>query len=521
MRKFCRIVFSRYAVSAIFILAEIVLLAYLIVYFSFYSLAFFVIGAIINLLVFISLINRSTNPEFKLTWLAAVSFLPLFGGALYIIFYSRRLGKNESRFLQDMAHEFRECEQKYSEKERSECALDELSSHSRSAAGRALALLRDDAFANLYTHTVSNYFSSGGSFYEDMKKSLSSARRFIFIETFIIEDGYMWEGIRKILTRKVSEGVDVRILYDDIGSMSTVSYDFDKRLRAEGIKCYRFGKVSPRLVSSHNNRDHRKICVIDGDVAYAGGINIADEYIGRRVRFGHWKDGGIKLSGDAVRGFTKLFLMLYDMTLMKCSDYAELLAPKDCDAPAGEGSCGFIAPFGSGPAPIYPTSVGKNTLMNIIGFAESYLYISTPYLVIDYDLTEALCAAAKRGVDVRIITPGVADKKLVKIMTKSSYPYLIEAGVRIFEYTPGFIHEKAVVADGKLAMVGSINLDYRSLVHHFEDGVWIYGDPVINEIRDSLLDALAVSREIEKQDARLTFFEMIVRSVVKIFAPLL
>jgi cardiolipin synthase len=418
-----------------------------------------------------------------------------------------------------MAESVMAAEERYCEGLRSENALDELSLLSRSASGRALALLRDDAFANLYRGSVSDYFSSGESFYEDMKKSLSSAQEFIFIETFIIEDGYMWQGIRKILLERIAAGVDVRVLYDDIGSMSSVPYDFDKRLRAEGIKCYRFGKVSPRLVSSHNNRDHRKICVIDGTIAYTGGINIADEYIGKKKRFGHWKDGGIKVRGEAARGFTKLFLMLYDMSLMQNSDYDTLLAPKKRDGCREEG--GFIAPFGSGPSPIYPSSVGKNTLMNIIGFAESYLYISTPYLVIDYDLTEALCAAAKRGVDVRIITPGIADKKLVKIMTKSSYPYLIEAGVRIFEYTPGFIHEKAVVADSTLAMVGSINLDYRSLVHHFEDGVWIYGDPVIEKIRESLLDALALSREIEKGDARLTFSERAVRSVVKIFAPLL
>ena len=353
-----------------------------------------------------------------------------------------------------------------------------------------------------------------------MLTELSRAERFIFLEYFIIEDGVMWRSILKILEQKVKAGVTVRILYDDIGCMSTLPSSFCKELAAKGIECHRFAKVTPKLTSSHNNRDHRKICVIDGVVAFTGGVNIADEYINERRRFGHWKDGGIKVKGDAARGFTRLFLVLYDMTARKISDYSFFLPPVSKKSEKSLES-GYLIPFGSGPYPAYRAPVGKNVLMNIINTSERYLYITTPYLIIDYDLTEALRSAAKRGVDVRIITPNTADKRIIKIMTKSSYPYLLEGGVRIFEYSPGFIHEKLVVCDDLYAMVGTINLDYRSLVHHFEDGAWIFRDPVVLDIRDSFMETQRVCEEMLVCDCKLTFSQKVIRDMIRIFAPLL
>jgi cardiolipin synthase len=300
--------------------------------------------------------------------------------------------------------------------------------------------------------------------------------------------------------------------------MKTLPHYYEYTLRAEGIKAYRFGKVSPRISSVHNNRDHRKICVIDGRVGYTGGVNIADEYVNERSRFGHWKDGGIRLSGDAVRGLIKGFLSSWDYTARSISDYERFISSV---ATADDADGGFYIPFGSGPTPIYRRPVGKNVFLNIINQSRKFIYITTPYLVIDYELTESLCNAAKRGVDVRIITPGIPDKKKIKVMTKSSYPHLLDSGVKIYEYTPGFIHEKTFIADDKYGVIGTINLDYRSLVHHFENAVWMYRTPSVKAAAEAFRETLKVCEEIDGQKAKLHFSEWVVRNAIKFFTPLM
>jgi len=504
---------------AVFILAEVLLLSYLVFYAYTYSLIFVLLSAIVNFSVLISLINRDTNPEFKLTWLSVVTFIPVLGGILYLIFYSRKLRRGEAKFLEDMYSAILENEQSCGEHERSLSRLAELSAISRPDAGCALALMRDDALSCLYHSSGLEYYPSGEELYSAMLAEMESAEKYIFLEYFILSSGVMWRKIEDVLVRKAEEGVDVRLLYDDFGSIGKLPKRFCRDMRQKGIKCYAFSRITPTLSSSHNNRDHRKICIVDGRTAFTGGMNIADEYINEHIRFGHWKDGGIKVEGEAVRGFVRLFLALYDLTQRKMSDYKSLLPPVSEVDVKSDG--GFVIPFGSGPAPTYPEPVGKNLLVNVISSSDSYLYITTPYLIIDYDITEALRNAAKRGVDVRIITPGIADKRLIKIMTKSAYPYLIKAGVRIFEYTPGFIHEKMLVSDDRCALVSTINMDYRSLVHHFEDGVMIYGDRVIPRMRDSFLKTEGASSEITPRDAHLGFAERICRDLIRVFAPLL
>lgn len=564
MKKFCRIVFSRYAISALLILFELTAFSFITLYAYSYSAAFYVIAIIVDVLVIISLINRNTNPEFKLTWLAVVTLVPVVGGLMYITFSSRKMSRNESKLVSRIFLEVKDNMKKTGEQTVNLENLGSLARVSELAAGRAFSLIKDDGSAVVYRNTESTYFSSGEEFYASMLSALASAEKYIFLEFFIIEDGVMWRGIENILKEKTRNGVTVRVLYDDIGSMSTLPRDFCRKLRNMGIECHAFAKVNPRVTAAHNNRDHRKICVVDGKIAFTGGVNIADEYINEKRRFGHWKDGGIRVDGDAARGFARLFLSLYDFAVGSVSDYSQYLGAHehgksecipiltaDSDSSSGntdeitgalekiasdykqkpktdgkaseskEKKSGYLIPFGSGPAPAYLEPVGKNTLMNLIGIARRYLYITTPYLIIDYDLTEALRSAAKRGVDVRIITPAIADKKMVKIMTKSSYPRLIEAGVRIFEYTPGFIHEKLLVSDDRYAVVGTINLDYRSLVHHFEDGLWLFDDPEIPKMRDCFLSTESKSCEIPMESAGLGVRELVVRSLVRIFSPLL
>lgn len=519
MRKLCRVLFSRYFISAMLILSELLLLGLTLYYFYDYSIFVFAFLVCVNIFSVISLINRNANPEYKVSWLIVVLLVPFFGTALYLMFYSRGTSKKSARVMkevQDSLCEWREGDGGIPEIRDTE--FSDLKSKDQLAAGKAFAILNDDRLASVYKNTSSAFFPSGEEMYESMLVDLARAEKYIFIEYFIIENGEMWQTFYKILKEKAAAGVEVRVMYDDIGCMKTLPARYDRKLNSEGIKCIRFSPVSPRIQAAHNNRDHRKILIVDGRVAYTGGLNIADEYINKIKRFGHWKDGGIRIEGDAVKGFLKLFLSAWDFTLGKTSPAEEYLFENSKEN-AGDG--GYYIPFGSGPAPIYPRPVGKNALLNIINQSREYVYITTPYLIIDYDLTESLCNAAMRGVDVRIITPGVADKKLVKVMTKSAYPYLIKSGVKIYEYTPGFIHEKTVVSDDAFAMIGTINLDYRSLVHHFEDAVWIYNSPTVFDIKEGFLKTAALSDEKDEREAKLSFPEWCVRNLIRIFAPLL
>lgn len=533
MRKLWRALFSRYFISAALILCELATIIYLIVSASTYSVLGFGICATVNILAVFSLVNRDANPEFKVSWLVVVILLPFFGIVLYFIFYSRRESKKKGALMAEIYASFenRNTVEKGNQIRKSGERVElnkEIMEHDKSfsalrkenfgAAGKALAIMEDDPLAEVYTNTGSRYFESGEEMFSAMLSDIEGAEKFIFLEYFIIAEGKMWDSIHSRLVSKVKEGVEVRVLYDDIGCMRTLSSGFCKQLSREGIKCMRFSPVSPRVSGVHNNRDHRKILIVDGKVAYTGGINIADEYINEKTRFGHWKDGGIRIAGMAVGGFLKLFLSIWDYNSGKASDphqyFVGVTGDEGCDA-------GFYIPFGAGPAPIYERPAGKNAFLNIINQAEKYVFITTPYLIIDYDLTEALCNAAKRGVDVRIITPGIPDKKIVKLMTKSSYPYLIRHGVRVFEYVPGFIHEKTVISDDIYGVVGTINFDYRSLAHHFENALWMFGTETIVDIKEAFLRTASLSDEKDGEDAKLSPGERVLRNFVRIFAPLL
>ena len=514
MRKICRGIFSRYFFSAVIILLELALLLALILYASGHSVRIFLCMLIINVAALISLINRDANPEYKVSWLVVMTLVPFFGVALYLLFYSRKLTKREASLMKKIYESLASSDGS----DESYSAFSELCALDQQAAGRALAIMNDDALSEVYRCTVSSYFPLGEHLYTSMLEDISRAQRYIFLEYFIIEEGVMWQGISERLRERAAAGVEVRIIYDDIGCMRTLPRGFSQQLAKQGIKCLCYSPISPRVSTVHNNRDHRKICVIDGKIAYTGGVNIADEYINKKERFGHWKDGGIRLEGAAALGFARLFLSSWDFASGSVSDKRAFLL---ADLPAGSDDGGYYIPFGSGPAPIYKRSVGKAVFMNLINQAKEYVYITTPYLVIDYDLTEALRNASLRGVDVRIVTPAVADKKIVKVMTKSSYPHLMDAGVKIFEYTPGFIHEKLLISDDLCAVVGTVNLDYRSLVHHYENGVEIYNSPTVICLREEFLKTLSVSLLVEKDSARLSFGERIIRNAVRMFAPLL
>ena len=509
MKRLYRLLFSRYAVSAAMILLEIALLLLLLVKAAEISYIVFILATTVNLLIVVAIVNSDTNPEYKVSWITLTMLLPFFGALLFLIFSRRRMTRKEILLGKKIYEKMRE-----QRDDGAFCALGALDSR---GAGQALAIMNGDVLAKVYKNTEARYFSSGEEMYSAMLSDLATAKRYIFLEYFIIKDGEMWRRIRDILKKKAAAGVEVRLLYDDIGCMGGISGAEVRALNLAGVSSRAFARVNPSLSTVHNNRDHRKICVIDGRVAYTGGINIADEYIGVERRFGHWKDGGVRLFGDAARGFVNIYLQNWGYNSRVCDDVQRYL-PSEGENISGDG---YFLPFGSGPAPLYPSPVGKTAFLNMINQAERYLYVTTPYLIIDFDLTEALRGAAMRGVDVRIITPGIPDKKAVKIMTKSAYPYLIKAGVRIYEYAPGFIHEKLMVCDDLYTVIGSINLDYRSLAHHFECAVWSYSESLAISARDGFMQNLRKCDAINERECRLTPLEWIAKNLIRFIAPLL
>lgn len=511
MKRVIKLLFSRLGAAAVTVLVELALVLTLLLRLSAYSVWFFVFLIVINFLALVAVVNDDGNPEYKLTWMGVILLIPLLGLVLYVLFRRHKMSKREIVRLSEMRREIAE-----DAMERDD--FSSLGKTDGAAAGKAMSLIGIDETAAVYTSTSSKYYPSGKEMFEDMLRDLAAAEKYVFLEYFIVADGKMWERIYEVLKQKVSSGVEVRVIYDDIGCIGKAPRDFDKGLKDDGISCLRFAPVSADLrnMRRNNNRDHRKLCIIDGRVGYTGGINIADEYIGESVRYGVWKDGGVRLIGDAVLGMVRLFLEIWELSSVGKRSSAEYFNTGDSFTSDG----GFYIPFGSGPYPMYKNHSGKRAILDIVNQAQRYVYIMTPYLIIDYDLTDALLGAVCRGVDVRIITPGIPDKPIVKVMTKGAYPHLVAGGVGIYEFTPGFLHSKILVSDDLYALVGTINLDYRSLVHHFEDAVWIYSSPTVCDIRRDFMDTVAESHHITAEEARLGPLEWIVRCLIRLFAPL-
>ena len=508
IRKF-RLLMSKYGFSIAIILIELVLVFGIILYMSqiapiiWVTLVFFISVATV-----IAIVNRSMSPESKVTWLI-VTFVPVFGPLLYLMFGERRLSKKELKQLQELNSIA------FHENNGRQLHL-QLQETDKSAYGIINTLLHMDNNAEVYDQTDSQFFASGEEMWQQMLEDLKRAAKFIFLEYYIVEEGLMWDSMLEILEEKAAQGVEVKMLYDDIGCMVTLPGDYTVHLRSKGIDAHKFNKVIPRMTVAYNNRDHRKILVIDGQISYTGGINLADEYINHIERFGHWKDSGIRIDGPATQAFTRLFLMNWYINRGEISDFDQYHLENQTRF--GSGLC---IPYGSGPKPIYKTKVGKIVYQNLINQAEDFVYITTPYLIIDYDLTEDIKNAAMRGVDVRIVTPHIPDKKLIQLVTRGAYPDLLSAGVRIFEYTPGFIHSKQMIVDDRFAAVGTINLDYRSLVHHYENAVLLYKTESIADIRKDFEGIFEQSQEIFSDTINPTWYQMMIKEVTQLFAPML
>ena len=502
--KILKLLFSKILIVALLFLAQAALIYTAIAVLEIFPL-FQLISVIVSLAVLLTIINKKEPPEFKIPWLVLLMLFPFFTIVTYLLFANAKMSKRDCRRLRNIEINTRKHTDIY------------LNGASENVDGGIADYIENTAHMPAHTGSRVTYYKLGELFWEDLKKELEKAQKYIFMEYFIVHDGQMWDAVHEILKRKAQEGVEVRFMYDDIGSVGAVGAGFCRKLKKEGINCRKFNPFRPVVSGVHNNRDHRKITVIDGKVGFTGGVNLGDEYINRNDRLGHWKDTALKIEGSAVDNLLSLFLQLFD-TNAKTAD--EDIDKYYVELHEDFGECGVVIPFGDGPKPFYTEQIGENNYINLINSAKRYCYITTPYLIPDYSLITALKNAALRGVDVRIITPHIPDKKMVFNMTRSNYPHLLKSGVKIYEYTPGFIHAKMLVADDDRAFVGTINLDYRSLVHHYECGAVLYGAPCIADIKEDIDYTLLVSQEVPK-DFRLGRITALFNAVLNIFSTML
>lgn len=511
MGKLSKILFHRVAIVAVFIILQILFYVALIARFSAYMVQIELCFRIISALVVLWIINDRSNPGYKLAWVIFVLILPVAGGLLFLLLGGNRLSHRNQRKLRLMEGKIRR--QLYRECRRSKA----LAGLMDEEAGRMSHYLERSAGCPVFGNTKTKYYTLGEECFPDMLAALSGARKYIFLEYFIIEKGEFWDAIFEILCRKVEQGVEVRVIYDDIGSIFTLPITFQNRLERAGIKCQAFNRLMPILSMRQNNRDHRKYLIVDGEIAFTGGINIADEYINRKERFGHWKDSAIRLEGDAVWSIVVSFLAMWGFAKGSKDDFQSYRA---LPTPHSEDANGYVQPYWDSPWDEEP--VGQTVYLNLINKARQYVYIMTPYLILDYATTLALTNAAKSGVDIRIIMPHIPDKRAVLELGRAHYEELIEAGVRIYEYTPGFIHAKNFVVDDLYATVGTVNLDYRSMFLHFEDGVLLYNTDTVAHIKQDFLDTIGKSEEISMVWCKkVSWLRRFFRSILKVFAPML
>lgn len=508
MKKMLKIIRSRFFISGFVILLEFVqlLIAFGLLYHYFTIMS--VLGYLFYIGVFLYIINKYESPEFKLPWVIILMLFFVFGAFVFIL-----LAGNEEN--KKIASIFNKNKEKLSPYLKQDTTLEKLEQENRNAYLQANYIHVSTGLPS-YQNTKVFYYKDGSHFHIDLLNSLKKAQHFIFMEYFIIEEGKMWDSILDILKDKSQNGVKVYVIYDDFGCMGTLDENYYKKLNDIGIHCVPANQLKPILSRIHNNRDHRKITVIDGVIGFTGGINLADEYINEKEKYGHWKDTAIQLEGEAVKSLTALFLETWN-TLNKVSlDCGEFMSQfyETVD------SDGVVVPYGDGPEEFYPDHVGKYVYLNMLSSAKEYVYITTPYLICDYEILNALCVCAKKGVDVRIIVPHIPDKKTVFLMTQSNYSTLIQNGVKIYEYTPGFIHAKQFVCDDLFATCGTINLDYRSLVHHFECGVWMYKTKCISDMKRDFLDIQSFSEEITEQKSELKGWKKLLIEVMKVFFPM-
>ncbi|MCR5108855.1 MAG: cardiolipin synthase [Lachnospiraceae bacterium] len=506
-----RVFFSKGLPTVLFVLMQLFLLIWFSVYFQIYFESFYIITLLLVFITIIYIMSGDSKNEFKMAWILMMAFLPIFGILMYIYtmtnYTTIRLKKSyEKHHGLSMSI--------LSDTEQPKKLLKE-----KKDVRHLFEYLKNSGGYPVYEDTVFDYYSDGAGFLNAMAEELTTARETIFMQFFSIEYGIVWEKIHDILVEKVKEGVEVRLIFDGTNTLIYLPKTFAAELEKEGIKVRIFAPVVPILSTYQDYRNHRKLVIIDQKIAFTGGVNIGDEYANLEERFGRWKDAGIRMEGNAVRTFTAMFLESYNLSSKDpgLEDYDRFLSSKEDVKTGGKG---FAAPYGDDP--LNHADIAEDVYRHMINTAKKYVYIMTPYLVIDNEMLNSLCFAAKSGVDVRIIMPHIPDKKITFCIGHTYYRRLLKAGVRIYNYTPGFIHSKVVLSDDKKAVVGTINFDYRSLYHHFEDAVYIYDNPVTGDILKDFKKTFDESSLVTYEDyARMSNVYKVVGRVLRIFESLI
>lgn len=499
---------SRAGLTTFLFLLQVAAITLSIAYLSEYIWQSYLVLEVISFLIVISILNHEDDPTSKMPWIAVVLLAPPFGTIVFLLFNSNKpLKKHLKRYW--LVNEKLKINIQNFEK------LAELKKQNKLAYMQS-KYIENQSKTPAYSGSLTKYFASGEEFYENLIKELKKAKNFIFMEYFIIERGVFWNSVYEVLKQKAEQGVEVRVMYDDIGSIYKLPYNFARKNSAKNLEIIKFNKFTPVMSALHNNRDHRKITIIDGKTAFTGGVNIADEYINKKKNKAHWSDCGLMIKGQAVQNMTLAFLKLYNLNSKKQENFSKYFV--SCKKYEEEG---LVQPFFDGPVPLYKDRIGENVYENIINQATDYVYLTTPYLIIDHKFLNALKQAAKRGVDVRIITPHIPDKRIIFLQTRSNYKRLLEAGVKIFEYTPGFEHSKTIVSDDLFGVVGTFNVDYRSFVHHYENGVWLYKTKSIMNIKQDILHKQEKSKVIKVGNYGFGIVKRLVSDLFSIFSPLM
>ncbi len=505
-----RLVFSRFLIFFLLMLFQLGIFFFLFEWMNVVVPYFASLQILLTVMIIIYLFNSRMDPSAKLTWMWIIALMPMAGG-FFLLFSRVNLGYRKlSRDVREQIDETRTILAQNSQ------VLREVKEDGSGTDALVRYLNRSGCFP-VYKDTAVRYFPSGEDMLEPLLKELEKAEKFIFLEYFIIEEGYVWGRILDILLEKARAGVDVRVLYDGMCEMFHLRPGYFRLLEQQGIQAKTFSPIKPLLSSHYNYRDHRKILVVDGRVAFNGGINLADEYMNRIHPFGYWKDAAVMLKGRGVESFTLMFLQMWNLSVNEAL-YHPYLHPDFPSLPERK-QAGYVLPFAD--SPVDEDKAGENVYMDILYRAEHHVYIMTPYLILDGELENALKYAAQRGVDVRIILPGIPDKKIAYSLAKSHYHSLVGAGVRIYEYTPGFVHAKVVLGDDERAVVGTINFDYRSFYHHFECATYLYRTPCIRDIREDFDRTLSQCREVTEETMRHEkWYYRLMGQVVKFVAPL-
>lgn len=506
MKKCLKFLTSRMTIVTLLILVQLCFILWGVLRLS---VASWVVSSgleLFGVITVIWLVSKQENPSYKLAWVIVILALPIVGIVFYLTFGNKKMPKRHSSHILE-----------YYEKIAPHLAAEqdarELLRRRDPMLGRQADYIAGTSASAAYQNTACTYCPLGEDFFALLTEELEKASSFIFLEYFILEPGKMWDTVFEILQRKAREGVDVRVMYDDLGSIQTLPTGYDRTIAATGIQVSVFNPFRPHVNSMLNYRDHRKICVIDGNTGFTGGINLADEYINTYPKHGHWKDTAVMLKGEAVWNLTLMFLQLWGFSANEVPEFERY---RPTERYPGDG---FVQPFGD--SPLDDQNVAEDAYMQIINGATDYVYITTPYLILDNEMVNALSMAARSGVDVRIMTPHVPDKWFVHPVTRSFYLPLIRAGVKIYEYTPGFVHAKMFVADDKVAIVGTTNMDYRSFYLHFECGAAFYFSSIVGKVKRDILSTLRHCQLVSEKEAAASFLVRIGRALLRVFAPLM